>query len=92
MTESVLLDFLQERFDHLDQRTEVLIAAMETLGGIVEVTNALTADLIKKMDEPPSSDLPGLIRQLVSSVNEIRDGLNELPANVARAVSTGEVK
>jgi hypothetical protein len=71
---------------------EALIAAMERFAGIVEVTNALVADLSAKMDEPPKSDLPGLLRHLVTAVNEVRDGMNELPANVARAVSTGEVK
>ena len=80
-----------DRLSHIEQQLETLIRAMGVLGGIVQVTNAMIGDLIKKMDEPPSNDLPDLIKQLVAAVDDVREDLRVLPEKVARAVDSGEV-
>ena len=78
------------------QREE--IERLEVLTDRVETLTASVAELMAWLQQPPSSDLADALRQLAEAAQvqadrteAIERALAQLPANVARAVSTGEV-
>lgn len=78
------------------QREE--IERLEVLTDRVETLTASVAELMAWLQQPPSSELADALRQLAEAVQvqadrteAIEQALAKLPADVARAVSTGEV-
>ncbi len=78
------------------QREE--IERLEALTDRVETLTASVAELMAWLQQPPSSDLADALRQLAEAAQvqadrteAIERALAQLPADVARAVSTGEV-
>jgi hypothetical protein len=95
-----------DRVAHWEKRQEALIRGMN---GLVETQNvivAMIAELAAWLKQPASSDLPDLIRAMITT-NEALTASNRaaaeqlaklgaaiarLPADVARAVRDGEVR
>ena len=78
------------------QREE--IERLEALTDRVETLTASVAELMAWLQQPPSSELADALTQLAEAVQvqadrteAIEQALAKLPADVARAVSTGEV-
>ena len=83
----------------LNTQQEQMCAAMHDLTSVMEQTRDLVVELMAWLQEPPSTNLPELLNLLTGAVMEqaeqmraIGKLLATLPADVARAVSTGEVR
>jgi hypothetical protein len=95
----------EERLDRWERRQEDLIAAISSLADICALTNATVTQIAALLMQPPKSDLADLIKGLTVALQGLQDQtrahsalivglgqrLGEMPAEVARAVSTGEV-
>jgi hypothetical protein len=77
--------------DLLNMRIEAIVTAIHGLADVVQITNTLVSDIATFLKEPPSDDLPNLIRTLTMGLQEVKAGIDQLPERVARAVQTGEV-
>lgn len=67
-------------------RQEALIASMQGLLAIQTDIRDMIAELSAWLRQPASTDLPDLIRALITSTNMLRTDIEALPAAVARAV------
>jgi hypothetical protein len=67
-------------------RQEALIASMQGLLDIQTDIRDMIAELSAWLRQPASTDLPDLIRALITSTNMLRTDIAALPAAVARAV------
>lgn len=76
----------------MERRLEVLVQAISALTDVVQINNAMVAEALALLKQPPSSNLPNLLETLIAVVNDLRSDIRDLPAKVARAISTGEVK
>ena len=65
---------------------EALIASMQGLLAIQTDIRDMIAELSAWLRQPASTDLPDLIRALITSTNMLRTDIEALPAAVARAV------
>jgi hypothetical protein len=93
---------IEERLDRWERRQEDLIATLSDLTDVVEIISTSVAELKAwLMQPPPASDLPDLIRALNGALDRLGDRVEQhgaqltalrrdLPAQVARAVTTGE--
>jgi hypothetical protein len=82
---------LDEKMDRLIFRQEELITAMHGLCESFEIGNTMLAELMAWLKQPPSDELPSLIRTLTIVLDEQREGFRTLPERLARAVKDGEV-
>lgn len=89
---------VEDRLTRLEARQEAMISSIHGLTDVMEQTRDLVVELMAWLQEPPSSELPDLIKALIAAVQQQGDKLNtmsgilvKLPAEVARAASTGEV-
>jgi hypothetical protein len=83
---------IDARLERLETRQEALIASGRAIADTLENINATLAELAKWIEAPPSSDLPEVLKALVASIHTLVDRMDALPAAVARAVTTGEVR
>jgi hypothetical protein len=60
-----------ERLRKIEARQEALIASVNGLCGVMDATNATLGDVVMLLKEPPSSDLPDMIRALVQLVQNL---------------------
>src|ERR1700733_13958682 len=74
----------EAEFEKLNTRIEALVGGIAALADVVQLTHSLVCNLAEWLKEPPSTDLPKLLRQIVAK-------LDALPSEVARAVSPGEL-
>jgi hypothetical protein len=77
---------VDERLIKLEMRQEALIASMRGLLDIQTDIRDMIAELSAWLRQPASTDLPDLIRALITSTNMLRTDIAALPAAVARAV------
>jgi hypothetical protein len=77
---------VEERLIKLEMRQEALIASMRGLLDIQTDIRDMIAELSAWLRQPASTDLPDLIRALITSTNMLRTDIAALPAAVARAV------
>jgi uncharacterized coiled-coil protein SlyX len=77
---------VEERLIKLEMRQEALIASMQGLLAIQTDIRDMIAELSAWLRQPASTDLPDLIRALITSTNMLRTDIEALPAVVARAV------
>ena len=77
---------VEERLIKLEMRQEALIASMQGLLAIQTDIRDMIAELAAWLRQPASTDLPDLIRALITSTNMLRTDIAALPAAVARAV------
>ena len=74
----------EAEFEKLNLRIEALVGGIAALADVVQLTHSMVCNLAEWLKEPPSTDLPKLLRQIVAK-------LDALPGEVARAVSPGEL-
>jgi hypothetical protein len=89
---------IEGRIGRLEIRQEALVEAMNGLTDVMEQTRDLVVELMAWLQEPPSSDLSDTLKAMTGAIEEqsghmqtIGHALVKLPAQVARAVTTGEV-
>jgi hypothetical protein len=96
---------LEDRLTRWEQRQEAIIASIHGLTDVMETNQATLAELMTWLQSPPSSDLPDAMKAFATGLSALQDlavrhgeeiqrfgrRLDDLPAQVARAVKTGEV-
>lgn len=96
---------IEDQLKRLETRQEAIIAAINGLADITKTNQDMLAELMKWLQEPPSSELPDLIRALTAAIKDMQDQvrghgslivklggrLGDLPAAVAQAVRSGEI-
>lgn len=75
----------------MERRQEVVIQGITSLGDIMQVNNAMLAELMEWLKKPPSNELSDTLAALAMAVAEMRKEIAILPEAVARAVLDGEV-
>lgn len=80
-----------ERLGRMERRQEVVIQGITSLGDIMQVNNAMLAELMEWLKKPPSNELSDTLAALAMAVAEMRKEIAILPEAVARAVLDGEV-
>lgn len=80
-----------ERLARMERRQEALIGAIDGLVDVMTVNNAMLAELMAWMKEPPSTDLQDVLKAVLAAVEEMRAELHGLPEKVARAVLDGDL-
>lgn len=90
---------VEDRLGRLETRQEHMISAIHGLTDVMEQTRDRLTEVMAWLQEPPSSDLPDTLATILNAVDAQNSGLqavlqklDQLPAEVARAVSTGEVR
>jgi hypothetical protein len=91
MTTAIVLDHdLRARLDRLEMRQEALIAAVNKLAEVVEITNDSVGELLEWAHQPVSSDLPDALAKLIACVDAMHDSIvalgRDLPGRVAEAM------
>jgi hypothetical protein len=88
----------EERITRWEQRQELIIASMQGMLDTLEVIRDTIAELAAWLKEPPSSDLPDLIKALILRADTISDQIvqigakvDALPTALARAVHDGQL-
>jgi ABC-type transporter Mla subunit MlaD len=89
---------IEVRLGRLEMRQEALVSAIHGLTDVQAQTRDLVVELMKWLQEPPSSELPDLLKALIAAIHQQGEQLQtmtgilvKLPAQVARSVRTGEV-
>jgi hypothetical protein len=90
---------IEDEMKRLNMRQEALVSAVSGLTDVLEQTRDLVVELMAWLQEPPSSELPDLIKALTAAVKQQGEHMQtmtgilvKLPEQVARTVSTGEVR
>jgi hypothetical protein len=86
----------EERITRWEQRQELIIASMQGMLDTLEVIRDTIAELASWLKEPPSSDLPDLLKALILRADTISDQIvqigakvDALPAALAETVHDG---
>jgi len=86
------------RLARIEARQEALIGAVHGLTDVMEQTRDLVTELMAWLQEPPSSELPDLLKALTEAVGEqgekitaMHGLLAKLPAQIVRTVAAGDV-
>jgi hypothetical protein len=58
----------EEKIDKLAMRQEALVASIHGLADVVETMRDMQAELIAWIQQPPSTDLPDLLKGLTAAV------------------------
>jgi hypothetical protein len=89
---------VENRLARIEARQEALVSSIHGLTDVMAQTRDLVVELMAWLQEPPSSDLSDALKAMAAALTEqsghlqtIGHVLVKLPAQVARAVSTGEV-
>jgi hypothetical protein len=84
---------LEARLDHWERRQENLVACLHQMLDGLEAMRGQLAEIVAWLQQPPSDDLPDLIRALIAAsdatlvqLSRLDDRLSALPEEVARAV------
>ena len=72
----------EERITRWEQRQELIIASMQGMLDTLEVIRDTIAELASWLKEPPSSDLPDLIKALILRADTISDQIVQIGAKV----------
>lgn len=80
-----------ERLVRMERRQEAVIQGISGLAEIGQVNNAMLAELMEWLKQPPSNELSDSLAALAASVAEMRQEISALPERVARAVLDGDV-
>lgn len=80
-----------ERLARMERGQQAVIQGISGLADIAQINTAMLEELMEWLKKPPSSDLADTLAALSASVAEMRQEIRDLPATVARAVTTGEV-
>ena len=73
---------LEERIAHWETRQEALIAAMHGLVDIMETVRDMQAELMAWLQQPPTTDLPELLKGLTAAIQEHSDLLVDVSPRV----------
>lgn len=84
MEDPMLNGEVRKRLARMERRQEALVQAIDGLANVITINNAMLTELMEWMKQPPSSELPDLIKALIAMVSE-------MPAKVAKAVLDGEL-
>jgi hypothetical protein len=89
---------MEDRMARYERRQEEIIQAINGQTDAMETQTATIRELISWLTKPASSDLPDLIKALISSTSTVSEQMvmvgakmDALPEAVARAVTTGEL-
>ncbi|MFL5289310.1 MAG: hypothetical protein ACJ8AW_52235 [Rhodopila sp.] len=89
---------IEDRLSRIEQRQEALIAAMHGLTDIQAQTRDLVTELMEWLQQPGSSDLADALKEVAQALKAQDEKLAhmtglmvKLPAQVARAVTAGEI-
>jgi hypothetical protein len=84
---------VEDRLARMEVRQEALIGAIGGLTDVMEQTRAMVAELATWLKQPPSNDLPDLIRHMTAALENNTDAIvtigrlvNALPAELAQVV------
>jgi len=84
---------VEDRLARMEMRQEALIGPIGGLTDVIEQTRAMLAELATWLKQPPSSDLPDLIRHMTAALENNTDAIanigrlvNALPAELAQVV------
>ena len=90
---------IEARLGRIEARQEALVSAIGGLTDVMAQTRDLVTELMAWLQEPPSSDLPDTLKAIANAIeahgqklHAINGVLLNLPAQVARAVTMGEVR
>ena len=72
----------EERITRWEQRQELIVASMQGMLDTLEVIRDTIAELASWLKEPPSSDLPDLIKALILRADTISDQIVQIGAKV----------
>jgi hypothetical protein len=85
---------LEARLARWEQRQENMIASMHGILDGLEAMRGLLAEVVAWLQQPPSDELPDLIRAMIAAsdathehLSRLDDRIEALPAKVARAVT-----
>jgi hypothetical protein len=85
---------LEARLDHWERRQEDLIAAVHAILDGLDAMRGQLGEIVAWLQQPPSDDLPELIRALTAAADATQDSLarleariDALPAAIAQAVA-----
>ena len=73
---------LEERIAHWETRQEALIASMHGLVDIMETVRDIQAELMAWLQQPPSTDVPELLKGLTAALQEHSDLLVDVSRRV----------
>ena len=79
-----------EKWKQQSRDMTLLVGSIDGLVDICGQSHALLCDLTEWLKEPPANDLPDLLRSLSAQMSQISTKLDELPAKIARAITTDE--
>ena len=82
LTERARVPTAEERITRWEQRQELIIASMQGMLDTLEVIRDTIAELASWLKEPPSSDLPDLIKALILRADTISDQIVQIGAKV----------
>jgi hypothetical protein len=81
------------------QRQDIMIAAITSLGETMAITSAMVEKVLEWMQKPAGAELRDALQNLAAAVEantavsrDLAKRMAGLPADVARAVTTGEVR
>jgi hypothetical protein len=84
---------LEERHDHWERRQEDMIAAMHGMMDGLDAMRGQLAEIVAWLRQPPSDELPDLIRAMIAAADAVQEQLarlgvriDALPEKVAQAV------
>lgn len=84
---------LEDRLDHWERRQEDMIAAMHGMMDGLDAMRGQLAEIVAWLHEPPSDELPELIRAMIAANDAVQeqlarlgDRIDALPEKVAEAV------
>jgi hypothetical protein len=90
---------IEDRLGRLETRQEALVSSVHGLTDVMEQTRDLVVELMKWLQEPPSSELPDLLKALTAAITQQGEHLQtmtgilvKLPEQVVRTMKTGEVR
>ena len=81
-----------EKLDRLAMRQEALVASINALTDVMEQTRDMVAELAAWLQQPPSNDLPDLLKAMTLAVQANTEAIvtlgrrvDAMPAEIARA-------
>lgn len=80
-----------ERLARMERRQEAVIQGISGLADIGQVNNAMLAELMEWLKQPPSNGLADTLAALAAALAEMQQQITVLPERVAKAVLDGEV-
>ena len=82
---------IEQRLDRWEMRQEAMIASLDGIVNVLETIRDSQTELAKWLAKPPSSDLPEVLKALVTSVHTLIARMDALPADVARVAPREDI-